>query len=303
MLEQVGGKAHMYLLYAFGIGALVAFQVLFNGSLGNAIGVYNEAMIVHAVGVFFAWLFLKASHKKLVLDRSLPFWAYLGGCIGVLTVIFQALAFGRISMISISSLTLLGGTLASLFLDSFGLMGMEKRPFNRSTLIGFAFSIAGILVMMDFNEKSSVIPVILSLTAGVVIVISRTINAVLSNSIGALQGSFINHLAGLPITIVLAFLLDGLKLQQASLLFSAPVWTYFGGAIGVVAIACNNVVVPKISAFHFTLLSFLGQMATSILIDLAFGTAANIRSVYGGLLIAAGMILNMLLSRKKEAQA
>ena len=265
-------------------------DIMIIGLLGN----YSYCAVTTLISVPRVYL-------KLKLITAVTF--IVGIANAVLTVIFQALAFGKISMISISSLTLLGGTLASLFLDSFGLMGMEKRPFNRSTLIGFAFSIAGILVMMDFNEKSSVIPVILSLTAGVVIVISRTINAVLSNSIGALQGSFINHLAGLPITIVLAFLLDGLKLQQASLLFSAPVWTYFGGAIGVVAIACNNVVVPKISAFHFTLLSFLGQMATSILIDLAFGTAANIRSVYGGLLIAAGMILNMLLSRKKEAQA
>ena len=56
----------MYLLYAFGIGALVAFQVLFNGSLGNAIGVYNEAMIVHAVGVFFAWQIGRASCRERV---------------------------------------------------------------------------------------------------------------------------------------------------------------------------------------------------------------------------------------------
>ncbi len=64
---------------------------------------------------------------------------YLGGAIGVLTTLFHNLAFTKISVTSIIALSLFGQTITSLIVDKFGIFGMQKRVFERTSLGDFFF--------------------------------------------------------------------------------------------------------------------------------------------------------------------
>ena len=200
-------------------------------------------------------------------------------------------------MTSIVALGLLGQTAAALAIDHFGLLGMEKRPFQKSSLIGLAFSLAGIGMMLDRTVAAAAVAVAVSLGAGVSVVLSRTVNARLAEQTGPLRGSLINHLVGLPITVALA--LGSICLAGGAHIGSGAgrPWIYLGGVLGVAVVLLSNLTVPRVPAFRLTLLLFIGQIFTGVLLDLLLGNSFSDATFRGGLVIAAGVIVNLVVER------
>ena len=64
-----------------------------------------------------------------------------------------------------------------------------------------------------------------------------------------------------------------------------------------------NILVPRISQFHLTVLSFVGQVLTGILIDLLTGDFTADASFRGGLLITAGIALNLAIEYRAHRKA
>lgn len=279
-------------------GIVIAVMVVFNGDLTAVYGNYNATFIIHVVGVIFAFIFSKLRGKKLLPRQKLPLWFYSAGAFGIFTTIFNNFSFGKISLTSILALTLFGQTAFSLLIDNLGLFGMRKHPLKKSSFIGLIFSLLGIVVMLDDVagvDTAAVIAIIFSISAGLNSVLTRTINARLSEHVGAMPGSFINHLVGLPFTLALAVFIPS---NDISLLAQSPspqAWIYFGGLLGVIVIYVMNVAVPKISSFRMTLLAFIGQVFIGIILDLIRDSDYSPATFYGGLIVAAGVGINMLI--------
>ncbi|NLC89335.1 MAG: DMT family transporter, partial [Clostridiaceae bacterium] len=203
-------------------GFIIAVVVTLNGQLTDVYANYNATFIIHLVAVVFSFIFLKLGKKKLFPSEKVPFWFYLGGAVGIFNALFQNAAFGKISLTSILALALFGQTVVSIFIDNFGWFGMEKRPFKKSSLLGFGFSIIGVLVMLDLSggiNPSAVLAIFFAFASGITTVISRSINGRLAEFSGSMSGAFINHLVGLPLTLLLALVMPGNKI---SLLFQRP---------------------------------------------------------------------------------
>ncbi len=297
----------MYDLLSLLTGMVIAIMIAINGSLTAQYGVFGAAVIVHIVGSFFAFLLMKIHRQNVSLQLSIPWWMYLGGVMGVLTTAFNNFAYGKISLISIVALGLFGQTATSLVIDSFGLFGMEKYSFKKSTLIGLAFALVGIWVMMDNSTESALYALTLSFAGGVTVVLSRTVNAGLSERTGAMQGSFVNHIVGLPVTIGALFLWGKNDPVCTGFSFSSNGWIYFGGVLGVFVVLLFNITVPKTPAFRLTLLSFIGQIFTGIALDLITKQGYTGVTFFGGMLVAAGVAGNILfeqvyLHRERKAQ-
>ena len=126
---------------------------------------------------------------------------------------------------------------------------------------------------------------------------SRTVNAHLSNHIGALQGSLINHLAGMPVCLLLALMIPEQTVDQPFRL-----WIWCGGMLGVLIVMIYNITVPKIPAYRLTLITLCGQLFCGILLDVLLGGELNTKEFGAGLLVAAGILSNQLLKiyRKKH---
>ena len=287
----------MYQLLTLFTGVMTAVMVSLNGNLALLHGAFPAAAIVHGVGSLFALALCALQREKRPLTGHGPWWIYLGGAIGVLTLMFQNMAFGRISVTSIVALALLGQTAASLAVDHFGLFGMEKRAFPKSALLGLALALAGIGMMLDGTVAQGMLAVAPSFGSGVAIVLSRTVNARLAEKTGALRGSLVNHLVGLPITVLLALLFAGETPFSFGAADGLRPWIYGGGALGVLVVLLCNVTVPRISAFTLTVLTFVGQVFAGIGLDVLAGESYSDASFAGGLLIALGIGVNMALER------
>lgn len=293
----------MYNFLALLSGFIIAVVVTLNGQLTDVYANYNATFIIHLVAVVFSFIFLKLGKKKIFPSEKLPFWFYLGGAVGIFNALFQNAAFGKISLTSILALALFGQTVLSIFIDNFGWFGMERRPFKKSSLLGFGFSIIGVVVMLDLSggiNPSAILAIFFAFASGITTVVSRSINGRLAEYSGSMAGSFINHLVGLPLTLILALVMPG---NQISLLFQQPSgdwWIYLGGLAGVLLIFVTNMAVMKITALRLSLLSFVGQVLLSVLLDLLLDSSFSRVTLYGGLIVAAGVGLNMLIDYLQE---
>lgn len=284
----------MYNILSLLTGLVVAVMIAINGRLTLQYGNFNATVIIHVVGAVFAFFFCRLTKKRILFKNRLPAWLYLGGAIGVLTTVFNNFAYGKISLTSIIALGLFGQTAASLFIDCLGLLGMKKHSFRKSSLVGLAFSLTGILVMLDDSVDTALYAVLFSFCAGITIVLSRTVNAKLSQHVGEMQSSFINHVVGLPIAVAAAVILEK---SNFFFIFQAPspeLWIYLGGVLGVTAVCLCNITVPRIAAFRLTLLTFVGQVFMGIVIDMFTKSEYAGTTFIGGGLVAAGIALNMI---------
>lgn len=284
----------MYCILSILTGVVISIMVCINGELTSSYGNYNAAVIIHVVGVLFASTICVIKKDKIKIKHQVPKWAYLGGAIGVLTTLFNNYAFGRITMTSIMALGLLGQSISSVLLDSFGLLGLKKRQIKKSSAIGYCTALIGIFIMMDYSVSESTFAVLLSIGAGVTVVLSRSINARLSMGTTPMVGSLINHLVGLPICIILGLCIQGpIKITTTG---TKP-WMYLGGMFGVITVLLFNVTVPRVPAFRLTLLSFVGQIFAGVILDVVLGSQYSTSTFTGGLIIAAGLMLNMLMEQ------
>lgn len=292
----------MYKVLGLLTGIIIAVMVAVNGGLTRWYGVYTAAVIIHVVGILFAFALLCVTKKKFRVPKGLPLWLYTGGLIGVFTTVFNNFSFGKISLTGIVALGLLGQAVTSMLIDGLGLFGMKKYAFCKSSLIGLAFAAAGILVMLDHSAGSAFYAVFLSFGAGVTIVLSRTVNAGLSEHTGQLQGSLINHMAGLPAALLFLAVLGRGEMLFVSPSFPNQYWIYLGGTMGVVTVLLCNITVPRIPAVQLTMLTFVGQVFTGIAIDMITREGYTRETFIGGLLVAAGMGTNLLWEWRRKSE-
>lgn len=296
----------MYYLIAVLSGCVISVMIALNGNLTSAYGLFSATVIIHIVGSLFAFLLIKSKGQKLNFSKDIPKWFFLGGAIGVGSAVFNNLAFGRISMTSIVALGLLGQTVASILVDCFGLFGMKKQPLGWSRVPGLILSAGGMAVMLlDSADPSQILAIGVSFAAGITVVVSRTVNARLSARTGELQGSFYNHIVGLPVSIVLMLIFGRSEPLFADFVISSHWWIYFGGCFGVLTVLLFNITVPRMSMLDLTFLSFAGEVFSGIAIDLLLKLGFSSLTFWGGILVSAGLMVDFgieYVEKKKGAR-
>ncbi|MFV0552032.1 MAG: DMT family transporter [Anaerorhabdus sp.] len=287
----------MYSFLALLSGFLLALMITMNGMLAQAYNIYLAAIILHVVAVIFSFILCRFRNEKFDFKQK-PMWIYLGGVVGVFITMANNLSFGQISMTSIIALGLFGQILFSIVIDVFGLFKMPKRKIHKSMSITFLFALLGILLMLDNTVLNARLAILYSFGAGILVVLNRTINARLAEKIGALPSSFVNHLVGLPITIIIAFFVFYNTPSLMSVQLSLEPFIYLGGIFGVTVVYLSNITVYKLSAFKLTIFTFVAQLFTGIVLDMLMGLNISDASFNGGILISLGILINIFLEKR-----
>ena len=140
----------MYKRQALLIGALIAIMIQMNGTLGKFTNIYFSAFFAHGIGVIGVLILLIFIKEKKNHDINLPFYFYIGGAMGAIIVVLNNISFQWLGVSITVALVLFGQVLASIAIDSWGLLNMNKVKFNRKKILGFCIISIGITVMMFF---------------------------------------------------------------------------------------------------------------------------------------------------------
>ena len=123
---------------------------------------------------------------------------------------------------------------------------------------------------------------ILSVLTGMVFIVVKTINMLLSKEVGIYKGNVVNHLTGL----------------FGCTLFIL-IFPLLGGVMGATFVALSNYTFSKTKVLISTLLILVGQTIASVLIDYVYlNEIVSIKAILGTILI----IFAVVLYNSKEAE-
>lgn len=143
---------------------------------------------------------------------------------------------------------------------------------------------------------------LIAIISGITNVISRSVNFVLSEKLGVYQSTLFNYIFGL-IGSILILLISG----EASKLFESTSYdanwlAYTGGLVGVAVVSLQVFLSSKVSSFYLTLLLFVGQLFTGIILDFILSGKISIWQVVGGILVIIGLSYNLYIDRVEEIE-
>ena len=130
-------------------GGATALQAPTNARLMTAVGSpVNAAFVSFAVGtaVLGVLALMMQTRPDLTAARGLPWYAWMGGCYGVVFVIAATWAVPRMGVATTVTLMVAGQLLLSLILDHFGALGVPKQPISLTRLAGMGLVIGGVLL-------------------------------------------------------------------------------------------------------------------------------------------------------------
>ena len=135
------------IFYSILAGSVVAAQNVFSTRISEKIGMWETTVIVHLFGLIFALLlafaFGKGSYKN-ISDINKIF--LLAGPLGVIIIFSVTMGVSTLGASFAISLMVIAQLTFATVIDTMGLFGMDKVPFNGSKLAGLVIMIIGLVV-------------------------------------------------------------------------------------------------------------------------------------------------------------
>ena len=138
-----------------------------------------------------------------------------------------------------------------------------------------------------------ILAVVLSLLSGLALIGNRLLNARLALTSGLKYTTLMNYITGLAAT-ALVFAIAGWQWQQPFPQPELPLIYYLGGFMGVGTVAIFAWITPKVPSLQLTLVVFISQLLFSVLLDVLILQRFSTGQLVGGLIVAAGVVLNTL---------
>lgn len=124
-------------------GVAVAVQASFAGILSDSVGLVGNGLIVFGGGFLFALVvFLFVQGGKINEWRSVPWYVYLAGPLGIVIISSIGYAIPRIGVASTLTLIVVSQLIVGVLLDHFGWLTI-LRPVDLQRLIGIAVLFLG----------------------------------------------------------------------------------------------------------------------------------------------------------------
>lgn len=144
--------------------------------------------------------------------------------------------------------------------------------------------------------------ILIAILSGIANVISRSVNFVLSKKLGVYQSTLFNYIFGLAGSILILFISGETSKLFASTSYDANWFAYTGGLVGVAIVSLQVFLSSKVSSFYLTLLLFVGQLFTGIILDFILSGKISIFQVIGGILVIVGLSYNLYIDRIEEVE-
>lgn len=143
--------------------------------------------------------------------------------------------------------------------------------------------------------------IFIAFSIGFFIVVSMLLNSKLAEAKGTLSGSRDSFIAGfITISTVLYFSKEYSALLKYNHIDN-PIWVYAGGVIYVAVLFGFNKAVPKIPIVYSTVIAFIGQLFSGLILDYIIYNTFSYGKLMGFVLIFAGTLYNMRIDSQEKA--
>lgn len=128
----------------------MAIQGTFNSILGKTIGLLEGTFSVHFIGTVTAGILLLVwGNGHWEKAGEVPWFAWLGGLIGVGIIVGVTVSIPRLGVGMATTAIVAAQLLTAYSIDHFGLFGMEQIPFNYYKLFGILLLVLGSKLLMN----------------------------------------------------------------------------------------------------------------------------------------------------------
>lgn len=297
---------------AVAIGVMTAIQARINGVLGvrvdNGIVAGFISFAVGLLALIVVIVCMPSARRGIgrlgdgIRDRRIPFWMLLGGTCGALTVSAQGIAAGVLGVSLFTVGVVAGQTLHGLVLDriGFGPAGVVAVTPGRVAGGALALAAVGISLSGDVLATAPLWMLLLPFAAGVGIAWQAATNGRLAQRVQSpLAASMVSFIAGTVVLLIAA----GVSVAVRGMPDAPPAepWLYLGGLLGAAYILLGTFIVAHTGVLLMGLGSVLGQLATSVIIDLIWPAAAGPApwQIIGMVVVAVASVVVALPRRRR----
>jgi transporter family-2 protein len=268
---------------AYVAGAFLSVQSRMNGELATVFGHGLDAalwsFLTGAIVLSLALLASGAMRSGLrqlrmsLQNGRIRWYECVGGFMGGWFVLCQSYAV-PLAGVALWTVAVVGGQTASgTGVDRFGIGPAGRIPVAAGRAVAAVLAVAGVFVAVEgrisTTDATVVVPVVLSVLAGV----SLAVQAGINGRVGVASGNgfttaWLNFTLGTVILVVLAVPAALIGQFGAPRSVEAPWWAWWGGLLGIVVIAAGAVGVRHLGVLLQLLLMLVGQLSVAALLDL-----------------------------------
>jgi transporter family-2 protein len=287
--------------FLLAVGSLLALQAAANVQLATALASpFGASALQLGIGAGIL-LALAAAAGALGVFGALADaepWTLAGGLGSALYITAGILLFPRVGAVAAVGLFIAGQLLASVLLDGFGWLGVERDQPGGVTLAGAGAAVAGIALVVRAQGGARAVRaswVALGLAAGAVLPVQGALNAALRAEIGepiaVAAFSFLVATAAMALVLAathapaprlaaargaaqrpsgggaLRRAAGGGAAPRVEALRAIPWWGWLGGACGATYVTSMFLLIPEIGAAPTVALTVAGQQLASVLVD------------------------------------
>lgn len=295
------------------IGVMTAVQARINGVLGvkvdNGIVAGLISFAVGLAALIAVVLCIPSARRGVgrlrdgIRERTIPFWMLLGGACGALTVSTQGVTAGVLGVSLFTVGVVAGQTLHGLVLDRIGFGPAGVVAVTPGRVLGGALALAavGISLSGDVLATAPLWMLLLPFAAGVGIAWQAATNGRLAQRVQSpLSATLMSFIAGTIALLVAA----GISIAVRGLPEVPPAepWLYLGGFLGSAYILLGAFIVAHTGVLLMGLGSVLGQLATSVIIDMLWPADAGPApwQIVGMVVVAVASVLVALPRRRRS---
>jgi transporter family-2 protein len=260
------------------LGALLTVQAGANlqltAAMNSPMGASTTQLAVGTVALVTLAALVGTLGAVDLLPDAKP-WHLVGGIASALYITAGILLFPRLGAVSAVGLFIAGQMLASLAVDTLGLLGVTRHPLGAAGVLGGLAALAGAVAIMRTGAAAARVPnhrswMALGLLAGAGLALQGPINAQLRHDLDApvTAGAF----SFLVATAVMGAVLTGWQAathapRPRAPARSMPWWGWLGGFVGATYVTAVPLLIPEIGVAATLGLTVSGQQLASLGVD------------------------------------
>ncbi len=259
------------------------------------------------VGTIILLALTLATRRTILISgqvaASLPWWAWMGGVMGVIGLTGNILLFPKLGSIRTVLLPVIGQIIMSMLIDWLGLFGATPVPVSVSKISGLALVFIGLVIYSrsrkDTNgSKGNLLWCLLAVLMGTVFAIQPAMNATLAAGISsAIHAAFISFSTSMLILFaIIAIIPQHRSLVRGAFKVRGPWWAWTGGLFGANYVTMFAWFTPVLGLGLVSLTGIFGMLTMSTIIDSrgwlgATKSKINSGQLTGLLIVLAGIVI------------